>query len=89
MGSDRKDTSLNITTENFGEPDDKKVISELRGESGGGGADATDTDALRRQCDSLRVELEEAQTQIAELTTKLQVSAMHTCIHVLLELYYI
>lgn len=29
MGSDRKDTSLNITTENFGEPDDKKVISEL------------------------------------------------------------
>lgn len=29
MGSDRKDTSLNITTDKFGESDNKKVISDL------------------------------------------------------------
>eukprot|EP00048_Salpingoeca_helianthica_P016553 m.232945 g.232945 ORF g.232945 m.232945 type:complete len:636 (+) comp18921_c0_seq1:98-2005(+) len=51
----------------------EKVIGELRGEGGAGSEGAVaDAEHLRRQHDALRAEFDEAQTQIAELTAKLQ-----------------
>eukprot|EP00047_Mylnosiga_fluctuans_P005739 m.242406 g.242406 ORF g.242406 m.242406 type:complete len:636 (-) comp14032_c0_seq1:258-2165(-) len=49
-----------------------KAIEDLRGGTGGGEPGTMDAETLRRQHDALATELEEARTQVAELTTKLQ-----------------